>query len=108
MPPKWDSSKNNRKKNIHNATYIELVVHTYIECPKNFSKYIKELAHAKIIRPGGRPDVDNYLKLYLDISHGILYEDDSVIVNVIGKKFYSKDKDQHTDIILRTIEIPEL
>ena len=106
IPKKYDSQKDCRQKRIHDIEYLSLEVRTYIHCPKNFSKYMKNLVDKELVRPAGRPDIDNYLKLYLDISHGILYEDDSVVVDVVGKKYYTT-KDEHVDIIVKKINIPK-
>jgi len=35
-----------------------------------------------------RPDIDNYLKFYLDVLNQVVYDDDSQIVWVEMKKFY--------------------
>lgn len=106
MPKKYDSQKDTKQKRIHDVFYLDITVNTYIQQPKNFSKYIKNLADQGLVRPGGRPDIDNYIKLYLDVSHDILFEDDSIVVSVSGNKYYAQDY-EHVDIIVKRIEIPK-
>jgi Holliday junction resolvase RusA-like endonuclease len=108
IPVKYNSQKDTTNKKIHDVNYLEIEIHTYIKYPKKFSKYLIELAKEKLVRPGGRPDMDNYIKLYLDVSHGILFEDDSVVVNVIGKKYYAVDEDEHVDMFVRKIDVPKI
>ena len=107
MPKKYDSQKDTKEKRIHNIVYLDVEIHTYIKHPKTFSKYMKSLVEKKLVRPGGRPDADNYIKLYLDVAHDILYEDDSIVVNVTGKKYYAVGDDEHVDMIVKPIDIPK-
>lgn len=42
-------------------------------------------------QPTGKPDVDNYLKLVMDCGNGIIWEDDSQIVEVIATKYWADE-----------------
>lgn len=42
------------------------------------------------LRPTGRPDVDNFLKLYGDALNGIVWRDDAQVVEAKVSKHYSK------------------
>lgn len=55
--------------------------------PKSWSKKKKE--EAKRGLPfGGRPDVDNLVKFYLDCMSGLVFEDDKLVVDIQATKFY--------------------
>lgn len=36
-----------------------------------------------------RPDIDNFIKFYLDVMNGIAYKDDAQVVKILGEKKYS-------------------
>ena len=38
-----------------------------------------------------KPDIDNLIKLTMDASTGVLWEDDCVVVGVVAKKLYSEN-----------------
>lgn len=59
------------------------------QTPMGFSKKDKVLAELGIKPNSGRPDVDNYIKLVQDALNKIMYKDDSMIVDIHGRKFYS-------------------
>lgn len=69
--------------------YID--IKCYIPTLSNFSKVDTELAEQGYIRPITKPDVDNYMKTYLDAFNGLLWEDDGQIVDGRLRKYYSKD-----------------
>jgi Holliday junction resolvase RusA-like endonuclease len=60
--------------------------------PKSFSRIKREMALDNKLRPTTRPDLDNYIKSCLDAMNGILYEDDSQVVEYGSGtgKFYSE------------------
>lgn len=59
------------------------------QTPMGFSKKDKVLAELGIKANSGRPDVDNYIKLVQDALNKVMYKDDSMIVDIHGRKFYS-------------------
>lgn len=61
----------------------------YRAIPKSFSKKRAESAEAGGIFPTSKPDVDNYAKLILDALNGIIYKDDSQVVQLSVEKWYS-------------------
>ena len=41
------------------------------------------------MRPTGRPDLDNIVKLYADAFNSVVWRDDSQVVRVVSEKRYS-------------------
>lgn len=66
---------------------IQMEVLCYCSIPESFSK------HRKIALNGGpvttKPDLDNYLKFYLDVLNGIAYDDDNLVSSIYAEKRYS-------------------
>ncbi|GIO36233.1 hypothetical protein J41TS12_10940 [Paenibacillus antibioticophila] len=68
---------------------IGMVLTVYRSTPKSFSKRRAALAEAGEITPTTKPDVDNYLKGVKDALKGIIWRDDSQVVEVYARKRYS-------------------
>lgn len=68
---------------------IGLVLTVYRSTPKSFSKRKTALAEEGKLRPTTKPDVDNYLKGVKDALKGIIWRDDSQVVEVYARKRYS-------------------
>lgn len=70
---------------------VGLSLRVYRSMPKSFSKKKQEAAERGDIRPLVKPDISNYLKLVEDALNGVVWQDDSHIVNYIEPfgKFYS-------------------
>ena len=69
--------------------YID--IKCYIKTISGFSKLDKELAEDGHIRPITKPDVDNYMKTYLDAFNGFLWMDDGQVVDARLRKYYSEE-----------------
>lgn len=65
------------------------VVRMYYQKPKSGSKAVQVGRENGTIRPTTKPDIDNVLKAIFDSLNGILYKDDTQIVEVTASKFYS-------------------
>ena len=61
----------------------------YREIPKSTTKKDRRLINEGLKRPVVRPDTDNYTKAILDALNGIIYKDDSQIVDLKASKYYS-------------------
>ena len=61
----------------------------YFDIPKSKSKKFKEAALASKERPTKKPDADNIVKAILDALNGLMYKDDSCIVELSCVKYYS-------------------
>lgn len=68
---------------------IGMMLTVYRSMPKSFSKRKAALAEAGQIQPTTKPDVDNYLKGVKDALKGIIWKDDSQVVEVLTRKRYS-------------------
>lgn len=73
--------KNTRK----NA--VKVVIEFFLKIPKSISR--KSLEDG--VMPTVKPDLDNLAKTVLDGMNGIVYQDDSQIVEIILKKQYSEN-----------------
>lgn len=67
---------------------VEVTIRIYKSIPKSWSKAKKALAIKGEIRPTVRPDIDNYVKALLDASNGLLFKDDSLVVELTASKLY--------------------
>jgi len=78
---------------------LSLSISCYTKIPASLSKKKKEaMANAYSIT---KPDLDNYIKFYLDVLNGIAYDDDRQIVKLYGEKKYS----QHPRVEITVKEI---
>ena len=84
------------------ALRIKFVFH--IKRPKahfRTGKYSNELKKTAPVYHIKRPDVDNYVKFYLDVMQmdKTVYLDDSQVIEIYAKKEYD-DKESYTEIII--------
>jgi Holliday junction resolvase RusA-like endonuclease len=56
--------------------------------PASWSKKRRNLAILGLIRPSGRPDLDNLWKLMADAFNGVVFRDDALIVEAHARKIY--------------------
>lgn len=76
-----------RDKPLDGPLYMRLDIFRSI--PKSFSRKKYEQAIDGYIRPTTRPDCSNYLKGVEDALNGVIYKDDSCIVDSEMHKWYS-------------------
>lgn len=69
---------------------LEVTIECYFSIPKSTSTKNNLLMKAEIIRPVKKPDLDNLAKICLDALNKLAYEDDSQVVSLLIKKFYSE------------------
>lgn len=65
-----------------------LRVDAYLPVPSSWSKKKQQAALDGAIRPSSRPDLDNFVKATLDGLNGIVFADDSSIVQIWAAKMY--------------------
>ena len=58
--------------------------------PKSWPNKKRDAALADIVRPTGSPDCDNIQKIALDALNGIVFPDDSQVVEIRASKCYSE------------------
>lgn len=76
---------------------VELIFYTPI--PKSLSKRKKiALEDQWDVK---KPDIDNYIKFYLDAFNGIVYEDDKSIVSIYAEK--RKSENPRVNILIKTL-----
>tara|TARA_Y100000385_G_C13095952_1_gene641317 strand:- start:666 stop:1058 length:393 start_codon:yes stop_codon:yes gene_type:complete len=82
------------------ALKIKFVFH--IKRPKahfRTGKYANELKKTAPVYHIKRPDVDNYVKFYMDCMNKLVYLDDSQVIELRATKEYD-DKESYTEIII--------
>lgn len=67
---------------------VALLVHVFRPIPESWSKRDHHDAERGVLMPTARPDGDNYLKLVQDALNGVVYKDDSQIVDARVIKRY--------------------
>ncbi|WP_082234996.1 RusA family crossover junction endodeoxyribonuclease [Halobacillus massiliensis] len=68
---------------------LDLLIKVYRPIPKSFSKKKTAEAEAGVLRPVTKPDNTNYAKGIEDALNGVIYKDDSLIVDLHVSKYYS-------------------
>lgn len=77
------------KPPISGALRANIVIKVPI--PASWPKRAKAEAEEGVMRPTSKPDIDNFQKSVLDGMNGIVFDDDSQIVEVTARKFYAQD-----------------
>ncbi|WP_077325749.1 RusA family crossover junction endodeoxyribonuclease [Virgibacillus siamensis] len=85
------------KEPIETTLFVNLVI--YRQIPKSTSKKKREQMLSGEIRPTVKPDIDNLSKGILDSLNGIIYKDDSQIVELNATKYYSDSPRAEIEII---------
>lgn len=70
---------------------LDVRIMAYYGIPKSKSKKVKALMEQKKLRPIKKPDADNVIKCYLDALNKIAYKDDTQVVDLQIRRFYSYD-----------------
>ena len=69
---------------------VQMEIHAYYEIPKSASrKKVLDMVSDKE-RPTKKPDGDNIAKAVCDALNGLAYKDDSQVVDLTVRKYYSK------------------
>ena len=72
-------------------TPMQLQLSAYYYIPKSWSKKKRQMAMDGEIHPQVKPDLDNVMKAVLDAMNGVVYVDDSQVINMVATKRYSSD-----------------
>lgn len=71
--------------------YVRLCVLAFYGIPKSYTKSKQQQAREGTLRPSVKPDADNVIKAVADALNGVAYDDDTQVVEVLCKKYYSDD-----------------
>ena len=98
---KWKYGNRKFEKDVP----VRVVLDFFFKIPKGDKKAIKEAKITGKIRPTKRPDTDNVEKTVMDAVLKLAYEDDSQVVELIGRKFYSMEP--RTEIYIARVDCEE-
>lgn len=70
---------------------IKLTIDVYRKIPKSFSKKKRQMALNGEIRPTTKPDIDNLAKGIKDGLSKVLWHDDSQVIELVARKWYSEN-----------------
>lgn len=86
----WLLSQHRPKQELDG--YLRVEADVFLPPPPSWPRLKKNDAISGKIRPGVRPDIDNYLKQILDaMTRAGYYHDDCTIVEAQGRKFYAEE-----------------
>jgi len=68
---------------------IKLTIDVYRKIPKSFSKKKHQMAIDGVVRPTTKPDIDNLAKGIKDGLSKVLWHDDSQVIELVARKWYS-------------------
>lgn len=70
-------------------TPVSVFLYIRLPVPQSYSKKRTEACLAGAERPAKKPDIDNVAKCFLDAMNGVVYLDDTQVVDLHIKKLYS-------------------
>ena len=76
---------------FEDGSALKMTIDAYYSIPKSTSKKKADLMRSGVIRPLKKPDADNCIKIIADSLNNISYKDDTQIVDVRCRKFYSDE-----------------
>ena len=68
---------------------IFLELNVFRPIPASFTKKKRQLIADNKLFPNTKPDTDNYVKTVLDAANGMLFKDDSAVIGILARKYYS-------------------
>lgn len=74
---------------------VGIVIHAYFDIPKSYSKRKREMICDGKLYPTKKPDADNIGKIICDALNGVAFKDDSQIVELTVKKYYTELPEQY-------------
>lgn len=84
---------------------IAVAVVFYMPRPKGHFKVNGLLKSNAPNRPTTKPDIDKLMRPVLDAVKGILWHDDSQVVEMIARKYYA-DKTPGADVVVALVNVP--
>lgn len=80
---------------------LDIRILAYYSIPKSVSKKKRAEMLERKIRPTKKPDIDNVCKCILDACNKVAFHDDSQVVDMQARKFYSEQP--RVEVIIRAI-----
>lgn len=71
---------------------VSIDIMCYLKTQKASSVKTAVLKEMGILKPATIPDLDNYIKFYLDAFHGVFYHNDCCVTDIASRKRYSLDE----------------
>ena len=70
-------------------TAVSVFLYVRLAVPQSYSKKRTEACLSGLEKPCKKPDIDNIAKTYLDAMNGVIFKDDTQVVDLHVKKVYS-------------------
>ena len=70
-------------------TPVSVFLYVRLPVPQSYSKKRREACLGGTEKPCKKPDIDNIAKTYLDAMNGVIFVDDTQVVDLHVKKLYS-------------------
>ena len=70
-------------------TAVSVFLYVRLPVPQSYSKKRTEACLSGLEKPCKKPDIDNIAKTYLDGMNGVIFKDDTQVIDLHVKKVYS-------------------
>lgn len=70
-------------------TAVSVFLYVRLAVPQSYSKKRTEACLSGLEKPCKKPDIDNIAKTYLDGMNGVIFKDDTQVIDLHVKKVYS-------------------
>lgn len=70
-------------------TAVSVFLYVRLAVPQSYSKKRTEACLSGLENPCKKPDIDNIAKTYLDAMNGVIFKDDTQVIDLHVKKVYS-------------------
>ena len=70
-------------------TAVSVFLYVRLPVPQSYSKKRTEACLSGLEKPCKKPDIDNIAKTYLDAMNGVIFKDDTQVIDLHVKKVYS-------------------
>jgi len=70
-------------------TPVSVFLYVRLAVPQSYSKKRTEACLSGLEKPCKKPDIDNIAKTYLDAMNGVIFKDDTQVIDLHLKKVYS-------------------
>ena len=70
-------------------TPVSVFLYVRLPVPQSYSKKRRDACLSGLEKPCKKPDIDNIAKTYLDAMNGVIFVDDTQVIDLHVKKLYS-------------------